>query len=283
MNKPLGGISRVLNLLLAMIINVAVAALTLFCIFPVVWMLYSSVKTEPEFALSIISLPRSFQFQNYLNAVRIGQMDICFLNSVRASVLTVALVIVIGFITGLIFGRYRFRFKQPLYVMFLSGMLIPVYSLLIPVFIEMKTLHLYDNIYAISLLYAAYGLPLAIFLITSYASTIPKDIEEATILDGASFTGICFRIMMPICIPILGTVLILTFLNAWNEFPFALVLLGKMTKTIPIGLTYFTGMYSVKCTQLMAGLSIAVLPVVIIYFFCYKKIIAGMVAGAVKG
>ena len=85
------------------------------------------------------------------------------------------------------------------------------------------------------------------------------------------------------CMPILGTVLILTFLTAWNEFPFALVLLGKESKTIPIGLTYFTGMYTVNYTQLLAGLSIATLPVVVVYFVFYKKIVAGMVAGAVKG
>jgi raffinose/stachyose/melibiose transport system permease protein len=173
--------------------------------------------------------------------------------------------------------------KKFLYVMFLSGMLIPVYSLLVPVFIEMKVLGLQENVYALAVLYAAFGLPLAIFLITSYASTIPKEIEEAAIIDGASYSRLYYRILMPMCLPILGTVLILTFLNAWNEFPFALVLTGKETKTIPIGLTYFTGMYTVNYTQLMAGLSIATLPVVVVYFAFYKKIVAGMVAGAVKG
>ncbi|HEY5586785.1 MAG TPA: carbohydrate ABC transporter permease [Ruminiclostridium sp.] len=283
MNKKRGIIGKILNFLLTTVINVPVMLLTLFCMFPVVWMLYSSVKSEKEFALSIISFPKTFVIQNYTNAIKIGQMNICLSNSVKASILTVIIVLVLGFITGLIFGRYDFKFKKPLYIMFLSGMLIPVYSLLVPVFIEMKTLNLNDNIYAISLIYGACGLPLAIFLITSYVSAIPKEIEEAAIIDGASFNAIIFKIMMPICIPILGTVLILSFLNAWNEFPFALVLLGKNTKTIPIGLTYFTGMYSVKYTQLLAGLSIATLPVVIIYFVCYKKIIAGMVAGSVKG
>lgn len=283
MNNKNSLVSKIPHYLLAILSNALVGLLTIFCIFPVIWMLYSSLKTQPEFARSIIALPHSFHFQNYLEAIKIGQMDVCFVNSVKASLLTVVLVLFCGFTTGIIFARYRFRLKQPLYLMFLSGMLIPVYSLLVPVFIEMKTMGLQDNIYAIALLYAAYGLPLAIFLITSYASTIPKEIEEAAIIDGASFPKLLYRILLPMCLPILGTVLILSFLNAWNEFPFALVLLGKETKTIPIGLTYFTGMYTVNYTQLMAGLSIATVPVVVVYFTFYKKIVAGMVAGAVKG
>lgn len=263
--------------------NAFVIIFSIFCLFPVFWMLYSSLKTQQEFALNIISLPKSMNIQNYADAIKIGQMGICFANSVKASLLTILLILFCGFPTGIIFGRFNFKYKNFLYLMFLSGMLIPIHSLLVPVFIEMKMLQLHDNIYAIALLYTAFGLPLAIFLITSFASAIPKEIEEAAIIDGSNFIVLIFKILLPICLPIVGTVLILSFLSAWNEFPFALVLLGRNSKTVPIGLTYFSGMYTVNYPQLMAGLSIATIPVLIVYFAFSKQIVTGMVAGAVKG
>lgn len=200
------------------------------------------------------------------------------------SVTAVVVLLLIAFLAGTIFGRYVFKGKKLLYTMFLMGMLIPVHSLLVPVFIELKTFSLNNNRFVLALIYAAFGLPKAIFLMTTYASTIPRELEEAAIIDGGNTHDVFFRIFLPISKPILSTITILSFLDAWNEFPFSLVLMGKPElKTLPIALTYFTGQYSVDYTPMMAGLAIATLPVVIVYFIFHKKIMEGMVAGAVKG
>lgn len=273
-----------LNTIGSFLVNALITILSLFCLFPVVWMLYSSVKDEAAFKRNIVSLPQELHFENYLSAIKTGKMDIAFVNSLIVSVLAVAVLILIAFMAGVIFARYSFRGKGVLYTMFLCGMLIPVHSLLIPVFIELKTFSLINNRIVLSLIYVAFGLPKAIFLVTTFAATIPKEIEEAVIIDGGSTRDIFFRVFLPISKPILSTVTILSFLDAWNEFPFSLILMGKPElKTLPIALTYFTGQHSVQYTPMMAGLTIATLPVVIIYFIFHKKIMEGMVAGSVKG
>ena len=268
----------------AFLINVLIALLSLFCLFPVAWMLYSSIKDEAAFKRNIVGLPTEFHFENYLSAVKTGKMDIAFVNSVLVSVTAVVLLIFIAFVAGVIFARYSFKGKAILYTMFLSGMLIPIHSLLIPVFIELKFFSLINNRLVLSLIYIAFGLPKAIFLVTTFAATIPREIEEAVIIDGGNTHDIFFRVFLPISKPILSTVTILSFLDAWNEFPFSLVLMGKPElKTLPIALTYFTGQHSVQYTPMMAGLTISTLPVVVIYFMFHKKIMEGMVAGSVKG
>lgn len=280
MSKIESGLKKLGSLL----VNVIISAFSLFCLFPVVWMLYSSLKEESEFKRNLLSLPTQLHFENYQTAVKTGRMDTAFVNSVLVSVTAVVILLLIAFLAGTIFGRYVFKGKKLLYTMFLMGMLIPVHSLLVPVFIELKTFSLNNNRFVLALIYAAFGLPKAIFLMTTYASTIPRELEEAAIIDGGNTHDVFFRIFLPISKPILSTITILSFLDAWNEFPFSLVLMGKPElKTLPIALTYFTGQYSVDYTPMMAGLAIATLPVVIVYFIFHKKIMEGMVAGAVKG
>ncbi|MFR8170156.1 MAG: carbohydrate ABC transporter permease [Marvinbryantia sp.] len=280
MSKIESGLKKLGSLL----VNVIISAFSLFCLFPVVWMLYSSLKEESEFKRNLLSLPTQLHFENYQTAVKTGRMDTAFVNSVLVSVTAVVVLLLIAFLAGTIFGRYVFKGKKLLYTMFLMGMLIPVHSLLVPVFIELKTFSLNNNRFVLALIYAAFGLPKAIFLMTTYASTIPRELEEAAIIDGGNTHDVFFRIFLPISKPILSTITILSFLDAWNEFPFSLVLMGKPElKTLPIALTYFTGQYSVDYTPMMAGLAIATLPVVIVYFIFHKKIMEGMVAGAVKG
>ncbi|MFP3154814.1 carbohydrate ABC transporter permease [Lachnospiraceae bacterium ZAX-1] len=277
-------VKRILRIIAAVIVNVVILLLSFFCLFPVAWMLYSSLKDEPAFLRNIVGLPTEFHFENYLTALHTGKMDIAFVNSLMVSVVAVLVLVMIAFFAGVIFGRYTFRGKTILYTMFLAGMLIPVHSLLIPIFIELKMFSLINNRLALALLYAAFGLPKAIFLVTSFASTIPREIEEAVIIDGGSTNDIFLKVFMPISKPIISTVVILSFLDAWNEFPFALILMGKtQLKTLPIALTYFTGQHSVQYTPMMAGLTIATLPVVLVYFAFHKKIMEGMVAGSVKG
>lgn len=268
----------------AALVNAIVTLLSLFCLFPVAWMLYSSVKDEASFKRNIVSLPTEFHFENYVSAVKTGRMDVAFVNSVFVSVIAVLILIFIAFMAGVIFARYSFKGKALLYTMFLSGMLIPVHSLLIPVFVELKFFSLINNRLVLALIYVALGLPKAIFLVTTFAVTIPREIEEAVIIDGGNTHDIFFKVFLPISKPILSTVTILSFLDAWNEFPFSLVLMGSPElKTLPIALTYFTGQHSVQYTPMMAGLTIATLPIVVVYFIFHKKIMEGMVAGSVKG
>jgi len=271
------------NLLQNVLLNVIVYFVTIVSVFPIIWIVYSSLKTQKEFALDIIKFPAKPQFINYIRAIEISNMDIYFLNSLVISLTAVIFIILIGYITGYILSRYSFKGRNIIFSLFLLGMLLPVHSLLVPVFVQFKLLNLLDKRISLIITYIAFGLPLTIFLIESFVRSIPLEIEEAACIDGASAVQTMMKIIMPVCTPVLSTAVILGFLNAWNEFPFALILIRRQAlKTIPVGLANFTGEFSTNYTQMMAGMVIAILPVIITYLIFSRNIIKGMTAGAVK-
>lgn len=258
--------------------------LSISCIVPVIWMIYSSLKTDKEFAQSILALPSSPQWGNYVKAFIAGNMGTYAVNSLVNSVLTVFFTLVLAFTIGYTLSRFRFRGRSAVYFLFMAGMLIPIYALLLPVFIEFKYLNLINKAYTLLLPYISFALPVAIFIIESYVEGIPVDLEEAAYIDGCGTVRAMYTIIMPTCKPVLATSAILTFLNTWNEFPLALVLISNNKfKTVPIGLTFFRGAYATSYPLLFAALTIASLPVIVIYLVFGKQIMGGMVAGAVKG
>lgn len=266
------------------VVNILLLVFSLSAIFPVVWMFYSSFKTQQEFSQNIISLPKDWNFSNYIDAFKIGNLHNYFWNSVYISFISVLLIIVLGFIIGYMIARYDFPGKKTIYILFLFGMLIPIHGLLIPIFIEFRNVGLLNKPFTLVIPYVAFGLPIAIFLFENFIKQIPKEIEEAAVMDGCNTFQTMFRVVFPMSGPVIAVVTILSFLTAWNEFPFALVLIqDPALRTLPVGLTSFNGQYSVNYPQLMAAMSVTVLPVLAVYLAFSKKIIAGMTAGAVKG
>ena len=266
------------------IANILVALLSITCIYPVIWMIYSSLKSQQEFSLDTVSFPKVVHFENYIQSVEEGNIGSYFLNSLFDTLVTLAFVLVIAFVIGYCLSRFRFVGRNLIYYMFLAGMLIPIYALLIPIFIEFKDMELLNKRITLILPYIAFALPIAVFLVESYVRSIPGELEEAACIDGCSPVHTMFSIIMPLCSPVLATSAILTFLNTWNEFPLALVLIrSNKLKTIPLGLTNFVGTYTVNYPLMMAAMVISVLPVIIIYLLFYNKIMEGTVVGAVKG
>lgn len=264
--------------------NVFVSVFSITCIFPIIWMIYSSLKTDKEFSLDILSLPKKLIFDNYTQAIAEGNIGSYFINSMFNTVITVCIVIVIAFVTGYCLSRFTFKGRTFVYYMFLSGMLIPIYALLIPIFVEFKTLGILNKKFTLILPYIAFALPVSVFLVESSVASVPIEIEEAACIDGSSFLHTMFYIVMPMCKPVLSTSAILAFLNTWNEFPLALVLIrSNALKTMPIGLTNFVGSYTVNYPLMLAALVVSTLPVVIMYLLFYNQIMKGMTAGAVKG
>lgn len=265
-------------------VNVPIMILSLTCIFPVVWLLYSSVKTDAEFNRSPVSLPAAIHLDNYITAFKKAQFGTFTLNSAFNSIVSLILVLVISFTLGYLLSRYRFWGRNLVYGVLMAAMMIPIYALIVPIFIQEKKLGLLNSHFSLIPVYVAMELPTAVFLIDSYLKGITVDMEDAAAIDGASLPRTMFTVIMPICKPILSTVVILTFMHVWNEFAFAQVLISKEElKTIPIGLTYFTSQYSTSYTLLLSALAMATIPVLVLYLFFYNKIMDGMMAGAVKG
>ncbi|MDR1420436.1 MAG: carbohydrate ABC transporter permease [Treponema sp.] len=280
MNKTLK-ISRLAG---SIAVNVPVTLFSFFCVFPFVWVFYSSFKTAEEFSLSIINLPRKLNWTNFIDAIAIGRMGDYAFNSFFNSIIVLVLVVFASFITAYFLSRFSFRGRNLIYGMFLTAILIPMPSLMVPVFIEYRNVGMLNNRFTLLPVYFAFGIPTSIFLVESFIGSIPVELEEAAIIDGSSLVRTMFTIIMPLCRPVLATVVILSFMGTWNEFPFALVLIkDNILKTIPIGLRNFQGAHNAQYTEFLAGVAISLLPVIIVYSVFYKKIIIGMTEGTIKG
>jgi raffinose/stachyose/melibiose transport system permease protein len=261
--------------------------LYLFCvsyIFPFVWMLYNSFKAMPAFTLNIFSLPVPPTTDNWRQIFGSRDVYMALVNSFYNTFFAMILIVALSFTVAYFLSRYRFRGRNLLYGFFLIGMLVPIYGLLVPVYIQFIKLGMVNRRYTLLIPYVAFALPQAIYLFDSYIRTIPRAIEEAAFIDGATTNQIMTTIMFPICQPITGTILILNFLGLWNEFPFALVLVsGADYRTVPVWLTTFQGQYTSSVTMRLAAMLVACAPIIIAYFFLREKMMQGLTAGAIKG
>jgi raffinose/stachyose/melibiose transport system permease protein len=253
-------------------------------IFPLIWMLYSSFKTNPEFSQSVIALPKALHFENYANAWQTAHIGTYFFNSIFVSVLSIVFTVVIGASAAFVLAKFAFPGKNIISSLFVVGMLIPLQAVLVPLYTIMQNIHAYNTPWALILVYTAFGLPLTIFLMESFIAAFPDSILEAAIIDGTKMSRLFFSIILPMTRPVVATVAILNFLTNWKEFSFALVFISSENKkTLPLGLYNFLGAYTTDYAGLMAALVIATLPLFILYIILQEQVINGMTAGAVKG
>ncbi len=266
------------------IANIIVLFFSLTCIFPIVWTLYSSFKSKGEFLGNIIGLPKEPQFESYKIAVDLMDFGRKFFNSAFNTVISLIFILLFAMIIGYFLARCDFKGRSVVYFLILFGMLVPIHGFLVPIYLQLKQLHLLDSRFTLILVYVAFNLPVSVFLMESFMHSIPLDVEEAAIIDGASLNQRLFQVVFPMCKPIFSTIAILAFLNVWNEFSFGLVLINnEALKTLPVSLTVFKGQYEISYPNIMAGLMLSSIPVILFYLVFSKKVTEGMVAGAVKG
>jgi len=271
---------------LSVILNTILVLFSATCIFPLVWMFYSSLKLKRVFNADIMGLPKDPTFGNYIKIIKNVDYHIfqSMINSGRTTIISIFFIVLFGFIVGYILSRVKFKGNRILYVMFLMGMLLPIHSLMVPIYVVFSNLGLNDHWYTLPIPYVAFGLPIAIFLVEGYISAIPVELEEAAAIDGSSFTRTLFGIILPVSKPILVTTGIIQTFSCWNEFAFALLLLKSTAlQTVPLAMKQFTGQFSSDYPKIMAAMLLTMSPVVVLYFGFSKQIIKGMVAGAVKG
>ncbi len=271
---------------LGVFMNLILWIFSLSCIFPIIWMFYSSLKEKRVFNADIIGLPSEPTLLNYTRILSNPDYHLgaSIWNSARTTLLSIAMIVAFSFIVGYILSRVRFKLNRVLYVMFLMGMLIPIHSLLVPIYIVFQKCGISNQWFTLLLPYVSFGLPMGIFLVEGFVKTVPVDLEEAAAIDGSSFSHTLWTIIFPICRPILVTVAIIQVFSCWNEFSFALVLLKDVgLQTVPLALTQFKGQFASDYPKQMAAMLITMAPILVLYFAFSKQIINGMVAGAVKG
>ncbi|GAB6991999.1 carbohydrate ABC transporter permease [Paenibacillus pini] len=273
LGKGLNGLGKLLLL--------AYAAFTLY---PLYWLFISAFKTNEDFFNHPYSLPLVWMKENIVRAWNLGHMGRAMMNSTLVTVSSVILTLVLGILAGYVLSRFQFRFKKVVVVLFLTGMLIPIHSTLVPLFLMMKKIGLLDTYGALILPYTAFELPIAIFLAIGYLASIPREIEEAAMIDGNGWWGVFGRIIFPLCTPIVATISILAFLRFWNDFSFALVFINSSAlKTLPLSLALFSDGFGTDYSLTMGAMAIAVIPTIIIYLILQEQIMQGMVAGSIKG
>jgi raffinose/stachyose/melibiose transport system permease protein len=254
-------------------------------LYPLVWVFNSSFKKNKEIIDSPWALPQSFTFSNYINAWTGSKVSTYFINSLYISTLSALVAILLASATAFAITRMKFPAASKLIsAILLLALLIPAGSLLVPLYILLRQIHVYNTPFALILPYITFGLPLTVFIVSAFLKSIPGELEEAGIMDGLSAYGLLWKIILPITMPTLVTVFILNFLNNWNEFIMANLFLAKeKLRTLPVGMVAFQDQLNMNYGGLCAAMMFSIIPVIIIYSVLQNRIIEGVTAGSVKG
>lgn len=267
------------------ICNLLVYGLAITYIFPFVWMAYTSFKTKAEFTANIFLPSSNPTIENFKQAMnQKSGVYISFFNSILITLASICAIVFLAFIVAYLLNRYKFNGRGMLYGFFIASIFIPIHSLMVPLYIQYNTLGILNTRIGLILPYITLGLPIAIFLFNSYLASLSKAIDEAAMIDGCTLLQTMFHIVFPICAPANGTVIILSVMNIWNEFPFALVLTSSPNmRTVPLWLRTFDAQYTSNITLKLTGLFIGCIPIIIAFLACRDKIMSGVAAGALKG
>ena len=256
----------------------------IMCLYPLVWLFLASFKTNQELYFNTWGLPESWQLSNYLNAIIKGRVLQYFGNSVIIAVSAVVVTVILSTMASYAIARMHWKLSKAVYGTFLIGMMVPVYGLIIPLFSIFKTMGLLNNHLAVIIPQIALGFPMAIFIICGFMQSIPRELEEAAIIDGCSIFQCFVKIILPIAKPSIVTVAVVQFINVWNDLLLPRIFLTDSDKmTLPVGLTNFQAMYSTDYVGMIAAVIITIIPSIIVYIILHKQIMEGMLAGAVKG
>ena len=254
-------------------------------IYPLIWLFLFSLKTNQEvFGMSPFSLPQDPQWGNYLKAWTAGHIDAYFLNSVIYTVVAVVLTVILASFVTFAITRMEWKLSGLVLGLFMAGYMIPLHSTLIPLFNTFKSVHLIDNPVSVILSYVAFNLPITIMILSGFYKTLPREVEEAAVIDGCSIHRIFFQITLPMTVPVLSTTVIINMIYNWNEFVFVNTFLSSdKWKTITVGVNNFVGQYLTDWGAIGATLMISIIPVLIAFFLLSDRIVEGIAAGSVKG
>jgi raffinose/stachyose/melibiose transport system permease protein len=260
---------------------VVFAFLTLY---PLFWLFTSSFKTNQEILLNSLALPNALHFENYSEAWSLARMGLFARNSVIYAASATVFTVLLSVSTGYGLGKFRYRVSGLIYSLLLLGLIIPIHATLIPLFLLLKRIHILDTMAAVILPYIAFAMPLGTFLAATYIRDIPDEMEESAVIDGCGYLRIYWNIILPIARPVMMTIMIITFLNNWNEFIFVFLFTSSLAlRSLSVGLLMFAGPYTKNYAMQFAAMVIASLPMICMYFLFRKPMVKGMVAGAVKG
>ncbi|BBI36483.1 carbohydrate ABC transporter permease [Cohnella abietis] len=252
-------------------------------LYPVFLMVSSSFKTTLEIFKEPLALPKKLSFAAYEKLLDQLPFGTYLWNSVFVSVISVVIILISCSLAAYYIARTSFKWNGALMFIFLLGMMIPIKLGIVPMFLLMRDLNLTNSPWSLIAIYSAMGIPLGVMILSGFFRTLPKELEEAAKIDGCTDMQILRRIILPLMRPALGTVMIINFVTAWNDFFFPLIFIqSELKKTIPVGMMSLFGEYASDWSTLFAGLTLASLPMIVMFIIASRQFMDGMTAGAVK-
>jgi raffinose/stachyose/melibiose transport system permease protein len=250
---------------------------------PLLFVVFLSFKDIPGILATPLSLPTRLNVQNYSDAWTQGDLGQFLLNTVIVAASTVVAILLFSSLAAFVIARYRFRGNHLLYLFFVSGLALPIQIIALPIFILIKNLHLLNTLPSLIIVYAAGGMSYSVFILVNFMRSIPFELQEAAVMDGAGPLRIYWHIVLPLVRPALGIVAIFQFLAAWKEFFLPLLLIqDQANMTVPVGILSFVGEHTTQWQLLLAGLVVVSLPTVIGFLLVAKQFRRNLVGGGVK-
>nr|WP_306220341.1 carbohydrate ABC transporter permease [Cohnella sp. WQ 127256] len=252
---------------------------------PLVWLLFFSLKNSQEvFNLPPFALPSKLHWENYESVWSQSNISRYFMNSVWITLVSVVLTILLASFVTFAITRMRWKLRSFVLGLFMVGLMIPVHSTLIPLFNLFQKLHLTDSQVSLILSYTAFNLPITIMILLGFYYALPKEVEEAALMDGCSVNRIFFQIVLPMTASVIVTAGIINMIYNWNEFIFVNTFISSdHLKTLTVGVQNFVGQYTTNWGAVGATLMISIMPILLAFFLLSNRIVEGIAAGSVKG
>lgn len=266
------------------ILTVLLFLVALIYIYPLILVIINSMKSFSEIMTDVVALPVSIHFENFSNAFEILRYPNLFLNTLLATIIGTGGVVLISSLAGYKLSRSKSRISWFLFLLCIAPMMIPFHSFMIALVKVARMAHLTGSVYGLGVLYWGLGAPLALFMYHGFVKTIPRELDECALIDGAPPLRAFFQIIFPLLKPLTISVIVINAMWMWNDFLLPLLVLSgtKKAMTLQLAAYNFFGQYKIEWHYAMAGVLLTIAPAIVFYLIMQKQIIKGMVAGAVK-
>ncbi len=266
------------------LIHILLISVSVTCLYPLLWMIVSSLKTQDMIFKDISLIPHQFRLENYVLAWKEGGFGRNFFNSIIYTVSVVFGIVIISSMAAYAFSRLKFVGSKFLFIMFMAAMMIPIPGSFVALYVLLNKLHLRNTPIGYILCMINVGLSTSIFLLKTFFDKMPKELEDAARIDGCSKIGIWWHVALPLAKPVLAVVIVFNALAVWNEYILALIIFdNRQFMPLQVALQTFQGEFVTNYPLLMAGLTITALPIIIVYLLMQKYIVKGVTQGAVVG
>ncbi|KAB8141682.1 carbohydrate ABC transporter permease [Chloroflexia bacterium SDU3-3] len=272
------------NRLILALKYVLAVLLSLIIIVPLITAVLGGFKTNADLQNNPFALPKTVILTNYSEVLFSSSFWQQLSNSTMVTVASALGVVVLAAMPAFVFARIEFRGRELLFNFFTLGLLFPITVAMLPLYITLRSAHLVDSLWGVIIPQVAFGLPGNILILRNFFASVPKELEDASAIDGATTFGFFWRIMLPLVRPALAAVVVLTMVSSWNAFFLPLLVLNDTSIwTLPLGIMQFQGQFGSDWVKILAFISLSLIPTIVFYLFAEKQIVTGLTAGAVKG